>query len=215
MSATPGAGNEVVIMTHGLWTNAHVLAFQRRWLGHLGFAVNAVSYPSWRDGLADNVRLLSNVIDATPAGVIHLVAHSLGGLVALALLADDPDPRLRRVVLMGTPCAGSYCASVVLATPMIAAAVGQTYRDWCRLSARDLPASVEIGVIAGNLAIGLGRLIPGLTPPNDGMIRVEETQLAAAKDHIELPVCHTGMLVSRACTRQVASFLRTGRFVHD
>ena len=214
MAADSGTSKEAVVLAHGLWTNARVLMFQRRWLASLGLAVTAISYPSWSQGLAENAGRLAKFVAATPGESVHIVAHSLGGLVALKLLADEREPRLRRVVLMGTPCAGSHCASVALATPGIALLVGQTYRDWCRLPPVTLPAGVEIGVIAGNLALGLGRLFPGLKAPNDGMIRVEETRLEAAKDRIELPVCHTGMLVSRACTRQVACFLRTGRFAH-
>ena len=214
-AATIAGADETVIMAHGLWTNAHVLAFQRRWLAALGFRVRAVSYPSWGDGLADNARRLAEAIGDTPGDIIHLVAHSLGGLVALRMLAQMPDPRLRRLVLMGTPCAGGHCVSVALRTPLLAWAVGRTYRDWLRQPSVRLAGAVDVGVIAGTLAIGLGRLLPGLPAPNDGMVAVAETQLAGAKDRIDLPVCHTGMLLSHACTRQIASFLRTGRFAHD
>jgi pimeloyl-ACP methyl ester carboxylesterase len=206
---------EAVILVHGLWMNAGVLVLQQRQLRDYGFAVHRFSYPSWRDGLAENVRVLAQFIADTPGRAIHVVAHSLGGLVALGLLSDNPDVRVRRVVLMATPCAGSHCGSVVLGTPTLARLVGQTYKDWCRLPRSEIRAAIEIGVIAGTLGFGLGRLIPGLTKPNDGLITVEETRLAAAKDHVEIRVCHSGMLVSRACAHQAAIFLKTGQFTHD
>lgn len=212
--AAANVNEEAVILIHGLWMNGGVLWFQQRWLRQQGFAVRRFSYPSWHGGLADNVRLLSRFIAETPAPVIHLVAHSLGGLVSLRLLAEQPDPRIRRVVLMATPCAGSHCGDVLQANPALATLIGQTYKDWSRLPLPDIQATVEIGVIAGTQSFGTGRLIPGLATPNDGLLTVAETDLPQAKDRIRLPVSHSGMLVSAECALQVASFLRSGAFVH-
>ncbi len=78
-----------------------------------------------------------------------------------------------------------------------------------------LPGDVEIGVISGSRSLGLGRLIPGLLRPNDGVVSVVETQLPQARDFVTLPVTHSQMLVSRACADEVAAFLRTGSFRHD
>jgi hypothetical protein len=73
----------------------------------------------------------------------------------------------------------------------------------------------EIGVIAGNYAVGLGRVVAWDLPlPNDGAVTVAETQVAAACDRVELPVSHTGMLFSRRVALQTAAFLRDGRFDH-
>ena len=70
-------------------------------------------------------------------------------------------------------------------------------------------------MIAGTRGVGLGRLVaPDLPQPNDGAVAVSETQLAAARDRLELPVSHTGMLFSRQVSRQVRAFLRYGRFEH-
>lgn len=205
---------EAVILIHGLWMPGLVLLPHQHWLRTEGFAVRRFSYPSWRDGLADNVHLLSSFINETPGTVIHLVAHSLGGLVALKMLSQDPDSRIRRVVLMGTPFAGCHCGFTLTATPMLTGLVGQTFEDWFRLSRPALPTTAEIGVIAGTRSLGFGRLIPGLAYPNDGLITVDETRIATAKDSIALKVNHSGMLVSRPCAEQIATFLRTGSFIH-
>ena len=205
---------ETVILIHGLWMRGLVLLPHQRWLRAEGFAVRRFSYPSWRGGLADNVRLLSGFVNETPGTVIHLVAHSLGGLVALKMLSQEPDARIRRVVLLGTPYAGCHCGLALAESPLLAALVGHTFEDCFSLPRPALPPAVEIGVIAGTRPIGLGRLIPGLARPNDGLIAVAETRIAAARDSIALNVSHSGMLVSRACAGQIASFLRTGGFVH-
>ena len=206
---------ETVILIHGLWMRGMVMLPHQRWLRGEGFVAHRFSYPSWRDGLADNVNLLSRCVRQTPADVIHLVAHSLGGLVVLKMLSQDPDARIGRVVLMGTPYAGCHCGFKLAAYPVFEALVGRSFEDWFRLPRPDLPPAMQIGIIAGTRRISFGRMIPGLARPNDGLIAVDETRLPTAADSIELNVSHSGMLVSRVCARQVAGFLRRGRFVRD
>jgi pimeloyl-ACP methyl ester carboxylesterase len=204
---------ETIILIHGLWMRGFVLLPHQHWLRGEGFLVRRFSYPSWRDGLADNVHLLSSFVDETPAGVIHLVGHSLGGLVALHMLSREPDARIRRVVLMGTPYAGCRCGNLLARQPILNTLVGRTFKDWLSLPRPALQPDVEIGVIAGTCPVGLGRLVTGLARPNDGLVAVNETCIAAAKDSIMLNVSHSGMLVSRLCARQIGSFLKTGNFV--
>lgn len=205
---------ETVILVHGLWMRGLVMLPHQRWLRAEGFAAHRFTYPSWQDGLADNVRRLSAFVRQTPGSSIHLVAHSLGGVVVLQMLAQEPDARIGRVVLLGTPYKGCHCGSSIAALPMLSGMVGRTFSDWFSQPRPRLPPAIEIGVIAGTHRISLGRLIPGLPRPSDGLISVEETCVPTATDSIALPVSHTGMLVSRACAGQIASFLRTGRFVH-
>jgi pimeloyl-ACP methyl ester carboxylesterase len=206
--------DQTVILIHGLWMRGLVLLPLQRRLRAEGFAVRRCSYPSWRNSLADNVRLLSCLVGKTPGAVIHLVAHSLGGLVVLKMLSQDIDPRIRRVVLLGTPYAGCHCGSALAATPMLAGLLGRTFDDWFRLPRPTLPPAAEIGVIAGTRSLGSGRLIPGLASPNDGLVAVEETRIATARDSVSLNVSHSGMLLSRSCAHQAASFLRSVSFIH-
>ena len=70
----------------------------------------------------------------------------------------------------------------------------------------------EVGVIAGTLSVGLGAIIDNLPSPNDGTVAVEETRLPGIKDHLEVSVTHTGLLVSPVVVSQTAYFLRHGEF---
>ena len=205
---------ETVILVHGLWMRGQVMLPQQHWLRAEGFTAQRFTYPSWRDGLSDNVGLLSRFVKKTQGSVIHLVAHSLGGLITLRMLAQEPDARIGRVVLLGTPYVGCHCGATLTATPGLARLVGRTFEDWFRLPRPTLPPATEVGIIAGTRRLGFGRLIPGLPRPNDGCIAVDETRLATASDSIVLNVSHSGMLVSRACAGQIASFLKTGKFIH-
>ena len=160
----------------------------------------AFSYRSVRDDLSANAASLSRFLAARAGARIDLVAHSLGGLVVLRMLALHPDPRVRRVVLLGSPCAGSHCASVLFGLPLMPAIVGRSMREALAIPSWPLPTGVEIGVIAGRRSVGLGRIIPGLPLPNDGTVAVAETALAGARDRLVLPVSHSEMLFF-ACLR--------------
>lgn len=205
---------EMVILVHGLWLHGVVFAWYRRRLARRGFPSRAFSYPSVRRGLSENARALADFVAAQNAGRIHLVGHSLGGLVVLAMLAERTDPRLGRVVLLGSPVNGSHCAAGLLRWPGGAAMLGRSLRDWLAGSPPALPAGVAVGVVAGSRSLGLGRIIRGLPKPNDGVVAVAETRLAAARDSVVLPVAHSQMLISNTCIDQVANFLNTGNFSH-
>jgi pimeloyl-ACP methyl ester carboxylesterase len=206
---------EAVILIHGLWMRGPVFFLHQRWLSRKGYDVRLFSYPSVKGGMRENAEALGRCVASTGGDRIHLAGHSLGGLLILALLARQADPRLRRVVLMGSPCMGCHAATTVAGWPWVGGIVGHTLKDWLASPRPHVPASIEAGVLAGNLGIGLGRLVPGLPKPSDGVVAVAETRLPEATDAIVLPVSHAGMLVSRACAGQVAAFLESGSFLHD
>ena len=77
---------------------------------------NAESHPfDWRRSIPDLGRELAERIAADPANEIFLVAHSMGGLVARAALHADGGelPKLKRLVMLGTPNFGSFAPVLV------------------------------------------------------------------------------------------------------
>lgn len=205
---------ESAILVHGLWMHGLVLAPYQYWLEKQGFAVRRFSYPSWSHNLDQNAALLSRFVSDAPGRRIHLVCHSLGGLVALSMLGKHRDPRIGRLVLMGTPYADCHCGRYMAEREGLSPLLGRSIKAWLAGPRPEVPKSVEIGIIAGTRRWGLGCVIPGLQLPNDGVVAVEETRLPEARDTIILPVSHSGMLISPLCAEQAASFLRTGRFIH-
>ena len=187
---------------------------QRQVLARRGFAVRTFSYPSVRQGLATNTRALDRFITSLDAPWIHLVGHSLGGLLVLNALSQHRDPRFGRAVLMGAPCCGSHCAKTLARMAGLSAIVGRSMRDWITRDIPRIPDDCEVGVISGDRGLGTGRLLPGLPKPNDGIVAVEETRFAQATDSITLHVGHSEMLFSGACVDQIVAFLDTGRFLH-
>jgi pimeloyl-ACP methyl ester carboxylesterase len=211
--SSPTQAKEAVIVVHGLWVSSWIMQLLAFRLARCGYAASCFSYNSMRAALSQNALLLARAAAALQAKTVHLVGHSLGGLVVLQMLEQNTDPRIGRIVLMGSPCSGSYAARAAAET-----AAGR----W--LLGRSVPAHkinwsvgghYEVGVIAGNRGLGLGRLlIPGLPKPNDGVVTVEETRLRGMKDHIMMKVSHSGMPFSSRAAKQVCAFLKAGRFIH-
>ena len=81
--------------------------------------------------------------------------------------------------------------------------------------AKGVAESHEIGIIAGDVPIGFGRLVAGFDEANDGTVAISETRLPGAKDHLVLSVSHKGMLISRDVVDQTAAFLQRGEFLRE
>ncbi len=206
-------GGAVTVLVHGLWMHGVVMQVQRCYLARMGFETVCYSYPSMRLTLSENADRLAQFARSLRAQRIHWVGHSLGGLVILRMFELVPTLPPGRVVLLGVPYGDGYAQRALAASRLGARLLGRSIGEWVDLKKPDTFPGREIGVIAGSLARGLGRLVArGLPRPNDGVVTVAETELAAACDRIVLPVSHSGMLISRRVARQSGAFLRTGKF---
>lgn len=202
-----------LVFVHGLWMHGIVFAPMRRRLADHGHPGVAFSYPSVRRGLDDNTTLLAAFVEALrPSGPVDLIGHSLGGLLALRMMALRPDLALGRVVLMGAPVQGSQAARELLRRLPVKALIGPSIRDWLAIAPPRWPLTAETGVIAGSRSLGIARLLPGVPRPNDGLVSIAETELAGAVDRTTLHCSHSEMLFSRRAAEAAAHFLRLGRF---
>jgi len=206
----------VIVYVHGLWQRGGESVWLRRRLTRdLGAEALAFSYPSVTADVTTNASALGSFLAQARADTLHLVGHSLGGLVILKLFEQEAAAHLPmgRIVLLGPPLRGSQTArnlarlpfgKIILGRGIHEEVLGVRERRWSR--ARDL------GVIAGDLGFGLGRLVGPLGAPSDGTVAVAETELEGTADRIVLRVSHTGMLFSAAVAKQAGAFLRSGRF---
>jgi pimeloyl-ACP methyl ester carboxylesterase len=206
---------DTVVLVHGLWVHGVLMDLMRRRIARRGFHAVSYSYPSMRLTGAENVARLLEYCRRLAAPRVHLVGHSMGGLIVLHAVASASGFTLGRAVLTGTPVTGSHAARRLARLPGGRTALGRSMREW--MEGAPLPASSrrDVGAIAGSKALGLGRMVaPDLERPCDGVVSVAETRFPAMRDHIVLSVSHTGMLFSRAVARQICAFLRDGAFAH-
>lgn len=212
--AAKSTPKDTVVVVHGLWMNGIENGVLRRRLSSdHDYDTIPYDYHSVRVGLDENVRLLTGFLASVPGETLHLVGHSLGGLLLLHSQRSVPDPRPGRIVCLGSPLRGSRAAHALAALPFGDEMLGETIRDAVLSGGLDgWHGTREVGVIAGTLGAGLGRVISELPEPNDGTVAVDETRLPGIADHLELPVSHTGLLFSEDVAKQTAQFLRHGRF---
>ncbi len=205
--------NEHVVLVHGLWTHGMVMAWMARRIERNGYTVHCYSYPSVRLNLDENASRLAAFCQSLGARPLHLVGHSLGGLLIARMLDEAHQLDVGRVVFMGSPFAGSFAARRFSRVSLGRAAVGASIAEWLRGERPRQLARYEVGAIAGDLGVGLGvMVVPDLPRPHDGTVSVSETEVPGARDHIVLPVSHTGMVISMRVVRQVCEFLRRGKF---
>ena len=213
-SEPTGAAPRVpVVVVHGLWMRGGAMKVLRRRLASRGFDVHVFSYRSIAADLATNAAQLARFVERVPGEQVHVVAHSLGGILVRAMLDHGAPARLGRVVCLGTPFAGSRTAARVARLPGGVRVIGRSIGDLLARGGFDVwNAPHEIGIIAGRVPFGVGRLLGGFGEPSDGTVAVAETRLKGARDHLVLRVAHMSLLWSAEVARQVEHFLRTGRF---
>jgi pimeloyl-ACP methyl ester carboxylesterase len=176
-----------------------------------GFSVRRFTYPSTAGQLDVHSRQLLEFCRQSRPERLHFVAHSLGGLVSLHMLNKNPELPPGRVVLLGSPLDGSGVVRRSAGIPGAGKLLGEA-KTALEQGYGDLPAGRETGMIAGTRDIGLGTLLGGAGKPGDGTVSVAETRTTGLKDHLLLPVTHTGLLFSSSVARQVICFLQTGSF---
>lgn len=201
-----------VLVVHGLWMNGLETHFLRQRLGALGLAPRAFSYHSMHAGLDEVLAALAAQVRALPPPV-HVVGHSLGGVLLLELFARVAALPPGRVVLLGAPANGSEAACAVSRWPVGPAILGRLALEQLVTTPRHgWSGTRELGVIAGSLSAGMGRVVARLPEPNDGTVAVAETRVDGMREHLVLPVTHTGMLFSGEVAGRTARFLEGGRF---
>jgi pimeloyl-ACP methyl ester carboxylesterase len=209
-----GPTPETVVIVHGLWTHGVVMALVRRRIARGGFAARTFSYPSVRATLGENADALARCLGETGGPPAHLLGHSLGGLVILQMLARHPDLRTGRIVLVATPYGGPV-AGARLAELGGERLLGRSVREWMDGPRPAGFPGTEIGVIAGSLGIGLGRLAGvRFAGRGDGVVGMDETAVPGMRDRVILRVNHTGMLIAPSVARQACAFFRQGMFEH-
>ncbi len=216
------AGEECVILLHGLARTAHSMRPLAKALEKAGFATVNIDYPS----RAAPIEKLAS--EALPKGIstcrrlgarrIHFVTHSMGGILLRHYLAHHRLPELGRVVMLSPPNRGSEIADRMKENRLYRWFNGPAGQE---LGTSDLPQRLgpvdyPVGVITGSEPAPWDRwfswrLLPG---PDDGKVSVESARLEGMADFLVVPYSHSFIMRSAPVVRQVIHFLRHGRFDH-
>jgi pimeloyl-ACP methyl ester carboxylesterase len=213
------SSNEGVILLHGISRTQHSMHRMESALAAHGLTVLNLGYASRHKSLqelAHDIHADIAAFIAAVTGPVHIVAHSMGGLLAQVYLARHPHPRIGRIVMLGTPNKGSEIADLLRDHPW--------YRRWFGPAGQQLvtqrdratsnlfsPLSHPVGVIAGNRSLDPFAWVY-LPKPNDGRVSVANTRMEGMADHIVVDTAHAFLPVDPEAIEQTIAFLRDGKF---
>jgi pimeloyl-ACP methyl ester carboxylesterase len=201
---------ETVLLLHGLMMRSPAMLPLAGRLRRRGFRPRLFGYPTlWRSpGTA--IERLALQLYGFGEGPVHLVAHSLGGLIAAEALSRYQRLPPGRLVCLGSPIAGSAAARG-LADKGLGFFSGKS-GPLLRGGLIHLPEGRQVGMIAGSRSLGLGKFFGNLDGINDGTVGLWETRLPGLADHIVLPTSHAGLAFSPLVAKLAANFLEAGVF---
>ncbi len=213
----PKMSGEGVLLVHGITRSSKSMAAYRQPLEKAGYQVFPFDYPSTRvdlDAAADYLHQVIESLDGIER--LHIVAHSMGGLVTRTYRAKHHDDRLTRLVLVGSPQNGAELADLARGKAngvfkTIFGPAGQQLVTDQEGFVKKLPTpDVEFAVIAGGHAPnGFNPLIDG---DDDGIVSVTSTRLGGASDFLYLESMHLALNRNDTAHAAAVRFLRTGKF---
>jgi pimeloyl-ACP methyl ester carboxylesterase len=203
-----------VVYVHGLWMPGdESLILRHRLANEFSLELHPFRYSATSSVMSEIVERLDAFVRELRSSEVHLVGHSLGGLVIYRFLERFPKQPAGRAVFLGTPCVGSRAAERAGRFAPVAHLMGQSVaEELLKPQERRWDHARPLGIIAGTQPLGFGQLVAGFDEDNDGTIAVSETRMPGATDTLVLPVSHLGLLVSARVARETGLFLTTGHF---
>ena len=168
-----------------------------------GYQTRHFVYKSLFQTPQQNADFLKQFLDKIDEPVVHLVCHSLGGIVVLHLLKRHTQFKPGKVILLGTPVNGSAVAKYLNRRPWLKWLLGKSTEDGLLGS---VPTPKQKYEIKG---IGIGMLLANnaMKSPNDGTVNFSETEAPFIKQHIAVPHGHFAMLWSKQVISKVIEIL--------
>ena len=207
---------ESVILLHGIGRTRLSMRPLERALIVGGYRTENLTYPSRRLAIAAiadwlHPRLAELWRHSTR---VHIVTHSMGGLVAARYLDVHGDrERTGRVVMLAPPLMGSEVADALHRLPPYRWLFGPAGQQLTTIPCRDaMPPYYELGIIAGTSGglYPLGRaFIPGA---HDGRVAVARTMHPGMADHLVVAASHSLIMRNAEVQRQTLHFLQHGSF---
>jgi pimeloyl-ACP methyl ester carboxylesterase len=165
MSEVESASQEAVVLVHGLYMTGWTMGYLAQRLRKAGFQPYLFGYPSLKQPPSINAQTLAQFLRNIGADTIHLVGHSLGGVVIRHLFQQFPGQRSGRIILLSSPQNGSIVAQRLRPYAPGRWLMGNSMEPWIDGELPAWPPGRELGVIAGAPHSVWAASSPGSTRP--------------------------------------------------
>jgi pimeloyl-ACP methyl ester carboxylesterase len=196
-----------VVLVPGLWMPAAAMTYLAAKLARAGYSTHFFSYRG-RSPFDANVERLARQAQSLPGA--HFIGHSLGGLLVLETLCRHAEVPAASALLLGAPVRGCFAGRRFGVARFGRWMLGASHSLW-----EERPAAWRrgepLGVVAGTLPLGLGRMFGRLPAPNDGVVCVGETDVEGMACRALVPLGHSALIVSGQVARLATQFLEHGR----
>lgn len=218
---------KALILLHGLFrTRGAMTAMCKSVNDAGGFTTFCMGYPTTRGSVDSHARSLDSVVRSLEdMSEINFVAHSLGNLVVRNWLNNfaaegrtlPHGQTFGRMVMLAPPNHQPQIATQLIRGPVtyVAGASAQELATgWEGLESKLATPKFEFGILAGGRGDdkGFNPLLPG---DDDGVVTVERTRLAGARDFRVIPVLHTFFMDDKRAQELTLKFLNEGHFESD
>ena len=201
--------NETVVFIHGIWMKGFELLYLSRKIKKSGYKTYHFRYSSLFKTPVQNAERLNRFLLSINEPVIHLVAHSLGGIVVLHLLSQHKQSKLGKVIMLGTPIKGSAAAKNINQRWWLKWLLGKSRVKGLLGDIAFFSGEQEIYMIAGNKGIGMGKVLAyrAMQKESDGTVNLDETLLPYITQHTIVPYSHFTMLWSNKVAQKIIEIL--------
>lgn len=200
------APRELVVVLHGMGRTSYSMRPVETALKDAGYDVLNIGYSSYCCSIAelgDAVRRELAAKRRPEHATVHFVGHSLGGILARWVAAQDDRPAgIGRIVMLTPPNQGARMADRF--TPLVGWLLEpiDELRTDSTATVRKIPPpqGVAVGVVAAR---------------GDDTVDLSETHIFGEADHVVVDGSHTFVMRRAEVHRLMLGFLRDGRFPLD
>jgi len=208
---------EHVVLLHGLARSPHSTQKMGVALEREGYVVHNLDYDSRHHTIEKLAESVSQQIRKYTASAprVHVVTHSLGGILIRQIQATDPIPKLGRVVMLSPPNAGSEVVDKIghwRLFQKVNGPAGQQLGTASDSLVNQLPAiDFKCGVITGDRSINWinSLMIPG---KDDGKVSTESAEIEGIAEFKVVHATHPFIMKKKCVIKDVVKFLKTGVF---
>ncbi len=202
---------DLVVLIHGLARTQASMRIMSMRLRRAGFRTAFARYNSRRMRVNEAVAAVAQQIEGMERdGVVHLVGHSLGGIVALRVRKERPDLNIHRIIQLGSPNRGSGAARTLIDLRLAREFFGPVLKELTADPDMDDNPDPDVMAIAGaSMPRWLSQQY-GIHGYNDGLVSVRSAWGWAAGKRLQVESIHGWLPLSAEVAHQVIDFLKTG-----